>query len=171
MVQDGLGTDQETGLGDGPGDWVTIADAARRLGVTPKAIRNRLERSTLEWRPAGNRGREVLIRPEMEPGDGPGDPSGDDQENGLGTGPEMVSLMVQVARLEERQAATEAQARAEVEALRGQLEVEIAARNAVIEQVREALAIERARGDRLEAALAEARRPLLLRLVDGLRWR
>ena len=30
---------------------------------------------------------------------------------------------------------------------------------------------ERARGDRLEAALAEARRPLLLRLVDGLRRR
>jgi hypothetical protein len=165
MAQDGPGTDQETGLGGGPGNWVTIADAARRLGVTPKAIRNRLERGTLEWRPAGNRGREVLIRPGMEPGDGIGDQPRDDP----GDGPETVSLMVQVARLEERQAAIEMRAKAEVEALRGQIEVEIAARNAVIEQVREALAVERARGDRLEAALAEARRPWLAKVLDGLR--
>jgi hypothetical protein len=33
------------------------------------------------------------------------------------------------------------------------------------------LTAERARADRLEAALAEARRPLLLRLVDGLQRR
>src|SRR4051794_16110784 len=92
MPQDGPGQEQGTEPGDGPGEWLTVAQAARRLGITPKAIRNRLERGTLEWRPAGNRGREVLIRPEMEPGDGPGAPSGDDREDGLGTGPEMVSL-------------------------------------------------------------------------------
>jgi len=47
---------------------------------------------------------------------------------------------------------------AELEAAQGRLEVEIAARNAVIEQIRDALAVEHARGDRLEAALREATR-------------
>src|SRR3954451_5342987 len=130
--------------GDGPGEWLSIAEAARRLGVTPKAIRNRLERGTLQWRPAGNHGREVFIRPGMGPRDGPDDQPEEGQGIGLDDGPETVSLMVLVARLEERQVATEARTKAEVEALRGQLEVEIAARNAVVEQVREALAAERA---------------------------
>jgi hypothetical protein len=159
--------------GDGPGEWLSIAEAARRLGVTPKAIRNRLERGTLEWRPAGNHGREVFIRPGTEPGDGPDnrpeDGQGTDPDYGPGDRPETVSLMVQVARLEERQAAIEARAKAEIEALRGQLEVEIAARNAVIEQTREALAKAEARADRLEAALAEARRPWLAKVLDGIR--
>jgi hypothetical protein len=160
--------------GDGPGEWLSIAEAARRIGVTPKAIRNRLERGTLEWRSAGNHGREVFIRPGTEPGgrpdDQPKDGQGTDPDYSPGDRPETVSLMVQVARLEERQAAIEARAQAEVEALRGQLEVEIAARNAVIEQVREALAKAEARADRLEVALAEARRGWLERLIAAA-WR
>jgi hypothetical protein len=63
--------------------------------VTPKAIRNRIHHSTIEWRAAGNRGREVLVTPDME--------AEDDQGDSPGT----VALLVQVARLEERLVASE----------------------------------------------------------------
>src|SRR5512135_530627 len=41
-------------------DWLTVPEAARRLGVTPTAIRNRIKRGTLASKPQGNRG--VLVR-------------------------------------------------------------------------------------------------------------
>src|SRR5690242_21923958 len=31
------------------GAWVSVAEAARRLGVTPRAVRNRIERDTIVW--------------------------------------------------------------------------------------------------------------------------
>lgn len=37
-------------------DWCTVAEAARRLGVTPTAIRNRMKRKSLEMRRNGNIG-------------------------------------------------------------------------------------------------------------------
>lgn len=55
------------------GEWLSINAAARRLGVTPKAIRGRIERGTIEWRAAGNRGREVLVTSEAPPRDPPRD--------------------------------------------------------------------------------------------------
>src|SRR4051794_18732670 len=70
--------------GDGPGEeagrWVPIREAARLLGRDPKAIRARVERGTLRWRPAGNHGREVYVTPDMEArgGDGPREVPGDD---------------------------------------------------------------------------------------------
>jgi hypothetical protein len=45
----------------------------------------------------------------------------------------------------------------------------VATRNAVIERMREALAHERGRGDRLAAELTEARRPWVVRVVAALR--
>jgi hypothetical protein len=65
--------------------------------------------------------------------------------------------------------AAKATAEAEVAAMRQQVETEVAARNAVIEQMREALAHERGRGDRLAAELTEARRPWVVRVVSALR--
>jgi hypothetical protein len=82
------------------GEWVSVAEAARRLQVTPKAIRNRLRRGTLPARVRGNLGREVWLprfRDRPEPlsggrqGTGPG--------TGTGTGPEQVTLLVENARL------------------------------------------------------------------------
>jgi hypothetical protein len=55
------------------GDWLSINAAARRLGVTPKAIRGRIERGTIEWRPAGNRGKQVLVTEPGRPRDPPRD--------------------------------------------------------------------------------------------------
>ena len=68
---------------------------------------------------------------------------GDDEEDSPGT----LALHVQVARLEERLAASERR--------EGELS--------------SALAKSEARADRLEAALAEARRPWLARVLEGLR--
>src|SRR5688572_8551119 len=49
--------------GDDPGgEWVTISEAARRFGISPRAVRGRIRRGTVEWKPAGNSGRLVLVR-------------------------------------------------------------------------------------------------------------
>ena len=42
-------------------DWCTINEAARRLRVTPTAIRNRIKRGTLPTKPNGNHGRLVRV--------------------------------------------------------------------------------------------------------------
>ena len=89
------GDNPGTEAGDGPGTWLTVAEAARRLGVTPKAIRNRIKHGSLESRPRGNAGREVFVPDDMEPGDDEGDSPG------------TLALHVHVARLEERLAASE----------------------------------------------------------------
>jgi hypothetical protein len=134
--------------GDGPGEWLSVAEAARRLGVVPKAVRSRIARGTLRWRSKGNHGREVFILDAEPEGDGPGD------------GPDLVALQVQAARLEEQLAATRAVAA-----------VELTARTAVIEALEAGLAAERTRADRLEIALAEARKGWLERLIEAVRKR
>jgi hypothetical protein len=160
----GQGTDQGTEAGqvprpetepgdDGPaadtalaGEWVNIAEAARRLKVTPKAIRNRLRRGTLAARMRGNIGREVWLprsRDQPEPPSGDWQGTSPDEGPGTGTGPGPVRLLVENARLA---AELEGERRLNAE-LRRQLERELA------------------RGKRLEAELAEARMPLLARLL------
>ncbi|GEO43497.1 hypothetical protein SAE02_76450 [Skermanella aerolata] len=42
-------------------DWCSVNEAARRLKVTPTAIRNRIKRGTLEHRPNGNQGKMVRV--------------------------------------------------------------------------------------------------------------
>jgi hypothetical protein len=68
-------------MGDGqgvvtPGDgkeWISLGEAARRLGVTRAAVYGRIERRTLTTRPKGNRGLEVLWPPPQRHHDGKGD--------------------------------------------------------------------------------------------------
>ena len=48
-------------------DWCTVNEAARRLGVTATAIRNRLKRGTLDTRPNGNFGRLVRVPRTVHP--------------------------------------------------------------------------------------------------------
>ena len=141
MTRDDQGTAPGEAPGDAPGtiegEWVTVAEAARRLGVSPRAIRNRIKHHSLLSRPRGNQGREVLVTDDMEVEDTPGDSPG------------MVALMVQVARLEERLAAADTLAiglRADVER-------------------------ERAERERLVVELTEARKPVLVRLLEALRRR
>src|SRR5215213_9435960 len=42
-------------------EWCSVNEAARRLGVTPTAIRNRIKRRTLKTKPNGNHGRLVWV--------------------------------------------------------------------------------------------------------------
>jgi predicted RNase H-like nuclease (RuvC/YqgF family) len=140
-----------------------VAEAARRIGITEKAVRERIKHGSIEWRPKGNSGREVMVTPEIE-GDEP-------SREAPGIGPEVMALRVDVARLEERLASAEVRAKAEMEALRAQLATEVAARNAVIEELKAGLDHERARSEALAAELAEARKGWLERLLEAVRRR
>src|SRR3954470_24016584 len=55
------------------GDWVSIGEAAHRLGVSRAAVYGRIERRTLTTRPKGNRGVEVLWLPPQRHHDRKGD--------------------------------------------------------------------------------------------------
>src|SRR4051812_42824557 len=142
--------------------WLTLDEAGQRLGLSKDALRKRITRGRLEARLGNDGTTRVLVTSAtpLGPGlDGPGQAT---------DSPELVRLAIQLddalERLEgatrELMEARERSARAEgtAEALSGR-----------VQDLSGALGIERARGDRLEAALAEARRPWLARMLDGLR--
>jgi hypothetical protein len=120
-----------------------MGEAARRLGISERAVRNRMRRGTLEWRPRGNRGREVLVP------SGSGTAPGAEAADADAGREDMVDLLVLVGRLQERLGAAEGM------------------RDLFRKRAEEA----EARADRLEAALAEARRPWLAKVLEGLRRR
>src|SRR3954466_4155752 len=113
------GIGPRTAPGDGSGTWVPVAEAARRLGVSTRAIRKRIERGTLAARPRGNEGREVFLPdgtgtgpvPEQGPRTGAG--------TGESSGPAQLEAVLEVARLEVRLAEREAAAAKVETELRG----------------------------------------------------
>ena len=130
------------------GQWLSQSEAALRLGWKLNRVIAARRSGRLQAR-KGNRGEWLVLVPaglETEP-----EPSPDPAETELVAElrEEMAELKHSLGRAEGRAEALLQQASSLAENLSG----------------------ERARGDRLEAALAEARRPLLLRLVDGLRRR
>jgi hypothetical protein len=134
-----------------PGEWVTIAEAARRIGITPKAVRERVRHGTLAWKPHGNVGRLVLVtEPPREPSASPGEPPRPHGESGDEGAAELVADLRE-ALAEERVA----RARAE-----GRLEAELRRADEL-----------RAERDRLEADLREARKPWVVRVVETIRRR
>jgi hypothetical protein len=146
---------------NGPGDreWLTIAAAARRLRVTPRAIRKRIERGTLEWKPAGNTGKLVLIGPEDVTESGHGDAPGEGQEDGPGDRLDRLREELTEAKI------GEAEARTEARLLRETLEREQARAEERAAALREALEREQRRADRLDQELAEFRRPWWRKLL------
>ena len=129
-----------------PGRWVPLALAVRELGISRAAVYRRIRAGTLDARPRGNRGLEVLVRDDRDEGRDDRDRLADvsrDETRDI----ELAELRLRVEQLVERAARAEAEAAA----TRAQLEREIA------------------RADRLEAALAEARRPWLAKVLEGLR--
>jgi hypothetical protein len=82
---------------------------------------------------------------------------------------EAVEARVDAARAMAERDAARSTAAAEIAAMRQQLETEVAARNAVIEELMTAMEHERAERAKLAAALAEARKPLLVRVVEAIR--
>jgi hypothetical protein len=146
---------------DGHDQWLPLGVAARVLGISRSSVCGRVRRGTLASRPLGNRGLEVLVSavPHNVAGDDAGDDHGDDTDDVAATlREELAAARVTIGRLEERLAAAGE--------LRAAVQTRAAADTAAL---REALAKAEARGDRLEAALAEARRPWLAKLIEGLR--
>src|SRR4051812_5038373 len=144
----------EDAAGEVPGEWVTVAEAARRIGITPKAVRERIRHGSLEWKPHGNAGRLVLVtEPTREP---PGEPTND-------TGEELAELRDALA--EERVA------RARVEGELGAERRHSASLAVLLADARDLAdrrkADHRATVAELRAELVELRRPWVLRLIEG----
>ena len=132
--------------------WCSIAEAARLLGISERAVRKRIDAGRLETRREanGNRVRTRVAVPSPGPGAVP------DAATGAAPGAvldaaEVRDLMVQLARLEERLAAAEA-ARATWERERTELRAELERSHVLAEA-------EHTRVDRLLCALAERREP------------
>jgi hypothetical protein len=142
--------------------WLTLDEAGQQLGLSKDALRKRIARGRLEARLGNDGTTRVLVTSATPPGPG---------LDGFGQvldSPELVRLAVQLDDALERLEGTardlmearERAARAEgaAEALSGR-----------VQDLSGVLSAERARGDRLEAALAEARRPWLAKVLEGLR--
>lgn len=130
---------------DEPGIWLPLAEASRRLGVTVDALRHRVRKGEMDSR-RGNDGR-VLVLVGSEP------PASE----------KVADDQAELALLREELA--DAAGRA------SRAEGELAGVREALAEVRATLAVERAGRDRLEAQLAEARKPLLVRLLEALRRR
>jgi hypothetical protein len=148
-------------------EWLPIRAAARRLGVTPTAIRKRIERGTLETKPAGNHGRLVRIpvtvtvtgdRLAGEPSPGTLTVTGDRPEREAVTVTGDPAVMVTVTALLARIADLEART-ADRDTLAAQ-----------IEALRAVLDLERLRGEEWKAERDEALRIALARR-SWLPWR
>ena len=143
--------DEQTG--EAVREWITLGDFARRLGIARASVYGRIKRGTLDAKRA-NRGGYLVPWPPPDH-DGSGDRAAaaalqdsDGRDDGSATvAYDVAALQIEVARLEERLIASERR------------EGELVA----------ALTKAETRADRLEAALAEARRPWLARVLEGLR--
>src|SRR4051812_2983884 len=142
----------------GPDQWLTVSEAASRLGWHPDKVKSALRRGRLQAR-KNNAGKwMVLVSPTMpdrangsaggRPGDTAARPA-DDPAALPAADPAMIEAMLTAARAEGALAE-----------LRG-----------TVAELKQALDHERVRADRLEAALAEARRPWLAKVLEGLRRR
>jgi len=169
-----------------PAAWLAVAEASRTTGWNPERLRSLARRGTIVCR-RGNRGLEILVedgRPRSHDGrpqpDGrPGRPlpearpasDGEARADRLEAAVERLrddlaraerestALRIDVARAEERIKAVEAVARGDVEAAKRVVEVEIAAKEEVLLELRAQIAREVARGDTLVGELAALRRP------------
>src|SRR5829696_4574339 len=142
MVTEGGSDDDRTGT------WLRPDEAASRLGTTVEAVRSRIRRGSLASK-RGNDGRIRVLVTAIEP-----DRSQPDDAPAA-TGHDGTADWLRVERNEALLEADHWRSVAEVERT-GRVRAE-----AELETMRAMLAKTEARGDRLEAALVEARRPWL----------
>jgi chromosome segregation ATPase len=168
------GDGRSEGHSDDPaGAWLTISAAARRMGISRRAVQKRIERSTIRWRPDGNRGRLVFVPLSDGRGDAHSDGHSDGRTSLMATSAlseadvvpvaELDSLRVELAGERQRREATERELAA-VQVALARAEGQFAARAEVVDALR-------ADKDRLVAEVADLRRPWLARLLDALRQR
>jgi hypothetical protein len=138
----------------GPEQWLTVSEAALRLGWHPDRVKSALRRGRLQAR-KNNAGKWLVLVPPTMPDRAAGpavsrpDDTAADPATGPAADPAVLEVMLAAARAEGALAE-----------LRG-----------TVAELRDALAAERARGDRLEAQLAEARKPWLARVLEAIRRR
>ncbi len=156
-------TEHDAG-GDAP--WLTLAEAAERSGRHVDAIRTMARRGKLERR-KGNAG-QWLVR---LPPDGllTNPDRGGDAGSDAGLTEVVAELKEEVTELRVALARSEAGHDAALAQVRAEGETQAAKAEAELEAARTMLGQERTRADRLEAALAEARRPWLAKVLEGLR--
>jgi hypothetical protein len=142
------------------GTWLTINEASKLTGWLPDKLRSDRRRGRLRGRKNNTGEWLVLIPPEaVARPDGPlGHPNGHaaGHAGSHATAEPAAWLLEELAELRERCGRAEGLAESRAEHIAG---------------MAESLAKAEARADRLEAALAEARKPLLVRLVEALRRR
>jgi hypothetical protein len=151
-------------------DWCSVSEAARRLGVTPTAIRNRIRRGTLEHRANGNQGKLVrvprtvpLTVPEPVPPTVP-EPLGGTVPPGVeGTIKALEAHVRQLSELLARQridhAAELERVRLEIDRARDDADRQREHADAMLKQVKDLVD----RVNRLHDELEQARRPWWLR--------
>jgi hypothetical protein len=158
---DDVRDDVHTVASDEGGQWLPLGAAARLLGISRSSVYGRVRRGTLSARPLGNRGLEVLVSTVSH--DVTGDDVSSDRDNDADDvaatlREELATARVTIGRLEERLAAA-GEMRAAIEA---RAAAEAAALRATLTKAEE-------RGDRLEAALREATRSWLDKLIGMMR--
>jgi predicted RNase H-like nuclease (RuvC/YqgF family) len=161
-------------------EWINLTQAARRLGWPRERLRSAARRRTIETRRAHNSGELlVLITPELmaqaQPSEAHGPTRRPARETTEADGArehlasleaslddaeaQVAGLRADLVKAQAERDAAKVIATAQVEAMELRLEAEVAARNAVIEELKAGLDHERARSERLEGMLAEFRRP------------
>jgi hypothetical protein len=139
---------------DDPGNdgaWVTVAEAARRLGVTPRAIRGRLDRGTIPWKPEGNDGRLVWVPSRDVPVPHPG--TSPFPIPGMVSPPSGDGIIPAPTPIPAGNEALEAELRVRIQALEVEREALIEAGDRLVDQMGEA----RERAARLEGELSALR--------------
>jgi hypothetical protein len=154
--------------------WLKLAEAAPQLGLTIDGLRARIKRGQITTR-KGNDGRLLVsvaangAEPSHEPSHEPtqnGSEAGHESAHELaGTGSDGAGHNLLLDLLDARERA--ARAEGELAGLREALATE-ARRSTDLQAV---LELERTRADRLEAALAEARKGWLERVLEAIRRR
>jgi hypothetical protein len=160
-------TEHDAG-GDAP--WLTLAEAAERSGRHIDAIRTMARRGKLERR-KGNAGQWLVKLPPdalLTAPDRGGDAASDTRAD-AGLAEVVAELKEEVTELRVALARSEAGHNAALAQVRAEGETRAAKAEAELEAARTMLGQERSRTDRLEAALAEARRPWLAKVIEG--WR
>jgi hypothetical protein len=149
-----------------PDTWLTLGEAAARTGWRPERIRSLARRGTMPRRRGNGRDWLYQVTPELVAAraEERADPRAGTDETARWQAvaaelqDEVAELRIGLARAEERAAAGERLAAAE-----------IAARDAVLAELRAQVEREIARGDALADQLAEARRPWWRRWIGDRR--
>jgi len=126
-------------------EWCGTQEAARRLGVTPAAVRNRIKRRTIEVKPNGNIGRLVRV-PRPVPGTKPAPvPSTDPEPMPRAVADLIAELRDRIGELQAERAAMRQEiaqeriaAAQERAAMQAAVASQVAALTAVTEELRQA---------------------------------